>query len=153
MTVPFMYSFRSTSNQIPYDFLKFNFSHFSPQVRLFFLEKGNLKFSDSKMRWKEESEKFSLSSNLKLHLTSEALVIRKDSSSPRMTKQIQIFIAPLRIHFERSKNTLDSLKSVFNAFRRKPSLGAPVSSSRRLTCYIFCHITSASLGAVNVSFR
>ena len=90
---------------------------------------------------------------LKIASKSEALVIRKDSSSPRMTKQIQIFIAPLRIHFERSKNTLDSLKSVVNAFRRKPSLGAPVSSSRWLTCYIFCHITSASLGAVNVSFR
>ena len=35
---------------------------FTPQVRLFFLKKGNLKFSNSKMRWGEESEKFSLSS-------------------------------------------------------------------------------------------
>ena len=31
--------------------------------------KGNLKFSDSKMRWKKKSEKFSLSQNFKLHLT------------------------------------------------------------------------------------
>ena len=31
MTLPFMYNFRS-----PYDFLKSNFSHFTPQVRLFF---------------------------------------------------------------------------------------------------------------------
>ena len=33
MTVPFMYSFRS------FDFLKLNFSHFTQQVRLCFLEK------------------------------------------------------------------------------------------------------------------
>ena len=31
---------------IPYDFLKLNFSHFSPQVRLFFVEKGNVKYLD-----------------------------------------------------------------------------------------------------------
>ena len=44
-----------------YDFLKFNFSRFTPQIRLFFVEKGNLKFSESKMRCREESEKLSLS--------------------------------------------------------------------------------------------
>ena len=52
MTVPFMYNFR---------FSEVNFSHFTLQIKLFFEEKGNLKFSDSKMRWKEESENFSLS--------------------------------------------------------------------------------------------
>ena len=47
---------------IPYDvFLKFKFLYSTPRIELFFTEKGNLKFSDSKMRWKEESEKFSLS--------------------------------------------------------------------------------------------
>ena len=30
------------------------------------------------------------------------------------------------MHFWRSNSTLDSLKRVFNVFRRKPSLGAPV---------------------------
>ena len=35
---------------------------------LFFTEKGNSAFSNSKMRWKEESEKFSLSKDFKLHL-------------------------------------------------------------------------------------
>ena len=30
-----------------------------------------------------------------------------------------------RIHFQTSKSTLDSLKSVINVFRRKPLLGAP----------------------------
>ena len=29
------------------------------------------------------------------------------------------------MHFQRSESALDSLKSVFNAFSRKPSLGAP----------------------------
>ena len=43
------------------DFLKFDFSQFILQVRLFFLEKENLKFSDSKMRWREESTKFLIS--------------------------------------------------------------------------------------------
>ena len=36
------------------------------------------------------------------------------------------FIAPLTMYFFRSKSTLDSLKSVFNVFRRKLSLGATV---------------------------
>ena len=40
----------------------------------------------------------------------------------------KFFLAPLRIHFYRSKSTLHSLKSVFKVFRRKPSLGAPASS-------------------------
>ena len=43
-------------SEIPYDFLKFSFLHFSPQVSLFFVEKGNLKFSNSKIRWREESK-------------------------------------------------------------------------------------------------
>ena len=39
------------------------FSHFTSLVRLFFvkIKKGNLKFSGSKMWWREESGKFSLS--------------------------------------------------------------------------------------------
>ena len=44
-----------------YDFLKFDFSHFTPQISLFFVEKGHLKVSQSKMRCREESEKLSLS--------------------------------------------------------------------------------------------
>ena len=35
------------------------------------------------------------------------------------------FVGPLRMHFQRSKSTLDSLKGVFNVFWRKPSLRAP----------------------------
>ena len=36
-------------------------------------------------------------------------------------------MAQLRMHFQRSKTALDGLKSVFNAFKRKPPLGAPAS--------------------------
>ena len=46
------------------DFLRlseFNVSHFTPQINLFFVERGNLKFPESKMRFREESEKFSFS--------------------------------------------------------------------------------------------
>ena len=53
MTVPLMYNFRSLSNFFPMiqvdDFLKCNSLHFTAQVRLFFVQKGNLKFSNSKM--------------------------------------------------------------------------------------------------------
>ena len=62
MTVPLMYNFRSLSNKFPTIFRsKLNFLHFSPQINLFFVEKRNLKFSDSKMRWREESENVLLS--------------------------------------------------------------------------------------------
>ena len=33
--------------------------------------------------------------------------------------------APGMMHFQRSKSTLDSVKSVLNVFRTKPSIGAP----------------------------
>ena len=38
MIVPFM-SFQTLFNKIPYDFLKFNFSHFTPKARLFIVGK------------------------------------------------------------------------------------------------------------------
>ena len=55
-----------------------------------------------------------------------ALVISKRLKFPRMTEQIQILQRLLaRMLFQRSKSTLDSLKSVFNVFRTKPLLGVP----------------------------
>ena len=42
-----------------------------------------------------------------------------------MTEQIQILQRRLECFSRRSKSTLDSQKSVFNAFWTKPSLGAP----------------------------
>ena len=38
---------------------------------------------------------------------------------------VPTFIAMLRMHFQRSKSTVDSLKSVLNVLRRKLLLGAP----------------------------
>ena len=61
-----------------------SFSNFPPQIRLFFVQnrKPSLKFSDSKMWWREESEKFSLSYYVKMHLkfrenNTQALAISK----------------------------------------------------------------------------
>ena len=45
MIVPIFDAYLMNSRQ----FLKFNFAHFTGQVKLFFLKKGNLKFSDSKI--------------------------------------------------------------------------------------------------------
>ena len=52
---PFRYCYcRSLSNKISYDFLKLIFPHFTPYVRLSFVEIGNLNISDSKMWWRKE---------------------------------------------------------------------------------------------------
>ena len=40
MIFPFMYNFSKLFKLIPDDFLKFTFTHFAPQVRLFSVEKG-----------------------------------------------------------------------------------------------------------------
>ena len=83
------------------------------------------------MSWREESEKFSLSFNGKLHLK----FLGKSYWSPCNFEKAQValgwpnwdtnFIARLRMHFYRSESTLGSLKSVLNVFRGKSSLGAP----------------------------
>ena len=49
---------RWPSHSIPYDFLKFTFSCFTPQVRLFFVETGNLKCLDLKMWWKRNQKNY-----------------------------------------------------------------------------------------------
>ena len=41
------------------------------------------------------------------------------------------FTAPIRMYFLKTKSTLDSLKSVFNVFRRKPSLGTPEDTKEK----------------------
>ena len=52
------------------------------------------------------------------------LQFQKDSSSPRMTEEMQIYSTTWNV-FRQISTTLNSLKSVFNVFRRKLSLGAP----------------------------
>ena len=56
----------------------------------------------------------------------QALVISERLKLPQDDRTDTNFMGLLRMHFQRSKSTLDSLKSVFNVFRRKPLLGAPV---------------------------
>ena len=71
---------------------------------LFFIEKGNLKFSESKMQCRKESEKLSLSENFQLLLNfqennTEALVTSKRLKLPLDDRTDINFLAPLRIHF------------------------------------------------------
>ena len=55
----------------------------------------------------------------------QALVISERLKLPQDDRTDTNFMGLLRMHFQRSKSTLDSLKSVFNVFRRKQPLGAP----------------------------
>ena len=140
MSVPFRYNFRSLSKKIPYDFLKFNFSNFTPYVRLIFLKEANLKFSDSKMRQRgirkilTFAKRSTASKFFGKILNTEALVISKSLKFPKDDRTDTNFIAPLRMHFQRSKSTLDSLKRLFNAFRRKLSLVAPENGRTKPRC-------------------
>ena len=70
-----MYSFR--------EFLTFKFSHFTHQVKLFLLGEGNLKFSESKMRWIDETENYFFRKSLNFRENdTEALEISK---RPKLT--------------------------------------------------------------------
>ena len=70
MTVPPVHSFRSLSDKFPNDFFKSNFSHFTYQVRLFFVEKRKPKnFGFKKCVGERISERFFfLLIRYKLHL-------------------------------------------------------------------------------------
>ena len=117
MAILFMYSFVAyLINSLR--FSKVQFFAFQSPSQPIFRSKRKPKISESKMRWREESEKFSLS-RLKL---------------PQDDRTDTSFIAPLRIHFQRFESTLDKRKSVFNAFRRKPSLGAPAAYQATNNC-------------------
>ena len=81
-----MCNFRRLSNN-PYDFLKFKFYISLPKLGYFLEKKGNLKFSDSKMLWREVSENVSLSYYVQLHQnfrknTTQALIISKRLKFP-----------------------------------------------------------------------
>ena len=58
----------SGEEESSYYFLKFKLQIPLSRIGCFWRKKGNLKFSDSKMRWREESENFSLSQYVTLHL-------------------------------------------------------------------------------------
>ena len=57
------------------------------------------------------------------------LSFRKDLKFAKDNQTDKNFMVPLRMHFLRSKSILDSLKSVFNVFRRRPLLITPVVSA------------------------
>ena len=66
-------------------------------------------------------------------LISQALVISIRLKFTQDDRTDTNVTAPLRMLFQRSKSTLDSLKSVFNICRRKPSLRAPVNGTTKST--------------------
>ena len=82
---------------------------------------------------------------VKLHLSNffgkmtEALVISEVLKFPLDDRTDTNFITSLRKHFQISKSTLDSLKSVFSVFRRKPSLGAPQRNYQVTSLYGYEH--------------
>ena len=66
-------------------------------------------------------------------LISQALVISIRLKFTQDDRTDTNVTAPLRMLSQRSKSTLDSLKSVFNVCRRKPSLRAPVNGTTKST--------------------
>ena len=57
-----------------------------------------------------------------------------------------IIWTPLTIHFWRSESTLNSLKSVFNAIRRKPPPGAPEKTTTEFS-FVFIYWKSPAENA------
>ena len=110
------------------------------------------------MRCREESEKnyhfrktLNCNKNFRGNNT-EALVISKRLKLPQDDRKDINFLAPLRIHFQRSKSTLDSLKSVLKAFRRKPSLGAHEWQSHLSAGNFYCFLSKVDSFAAYVAF-
>ena len=52
------------------------------------------------------------------------------------------FVAPLRMHLQRSRSTPDILKRVFNLLRRRPSFGAPEKGERGRRKKFLCRTES-----------
>ena len=138
-----MYNFRSESNKCPTIFSKFTFSHFTPQVGLFFAEKRKPKICGFKNVMEKQIRKNSHFRNTLNCIwyfrdnKTKTLVISERFKFPLDDRTDTNFITPLSIHFYGSKSTRDSLKSVFNVFRRKPLLGAPVGFQRTLLASIW----------------
>ena len=137
--------FRSLSETFPTNFWSLIFLQFTPYVRLIFLGKRSLKFRIQKIiNWWRGIRR--ILSFVKRSITTknfpenntEALVISKGLKFPKDDRTDTNFVVTLRIDLQRSsKSTLDSLKSVFYVFRRKPSLGVPVASC----CFAYCIIS------------
>ena len=138
MTVPFKSILLRES--LPNNFLRFSeveFSHFSTYLKLFsFRNKRKPKiFVFRKCDGKSNEKKFSLLQNSKFNISKifgkiilkPSLVISKRFNLPQDDRTDTNFFELLRMHFQRYKSTLDSLKiECFQCIsRRKSSLGAP----------------------------
>ena len=133
MAIPFRYNFEAyLINSLRFsEPLIFHIS--LPRLR-YFSDKKRIapKILDSKM-WREESENFSLS-KIFGKIILKLLQFRRLKFSQDDRKDTKA-IAPLRMHLWESLSlTLESLKSVFNVFRRKPSLGAPDRFPQQISC-------------------
>ena len=129
MTVSFMFNFRNISNKFPMIFQSLIFRISVPSQPIF-CRKRKPKIFGFKNAMERGIRK--ILTFVKLKIASKIfgeiiIVISKRLKLPQDNRTDTNFIAPLRMHFQRSDSTLDGLKSVFNAFRRKPSLGAPES--------------------------
>ena len=98
MNVPFMYNFRSLyrANSL-YDFLKFNISHFTPQVKLLSVEKGtwNVERNQKNSHFRKT---LNSSYNFRENNT-EVLLISKRLKMPKDDQTDKNFLAQLGIHF------------------------------------------------------
>ena len=124
MIVPFMYFFRSLSNKLRTIFLTLIFALYFPSYAIF--------------RRKEEPKIFGFKNlmerGIRKCLTSVIRQISSKMFGKIIIKPLQFpkdwtdanFTAPPRMLFESSKSPLDSLKSVFNVFRKKTSLDGEV---------------------------
>ena len=105
MNVPFMNNFRSLyrTNSL-YDFLKFNISHFTPQVKLLSVEKGTRNFRnrtcDVERNQKNSHFRKTLNSSYNFRENNtEVLLISKRLKMPKDDRTDKNFLAQLRIHF------------------------------------------------------
>ena len=128
MTVPFKYNFEACLiNSLRFSEASFFTFHFV------FSQKRKPKIFGFKNVIKRGIRKIltfikgSIASKIFDKITLKPLYFRKASSSPRKTESIQILQRRLDFISRdlRVLCTLDSLKRIYNAFRRKPSLGAP----------------------------
>ena len=105
MNVPFMYNFRSLyrTNSL-YDFLKFNISHFTPQVKLLSVEKGTWNFRNRKCDVERNQKNFHFRKTLNSSYNfrennTDVLLTSKRLKMPKDDRTDKNFLAQLRIHF------------------------------------------------------
>ena len=137
---------------MPHDFLKFNFSLFTTQVGIFFMQKRKSKIFGLKNVMETGIRK--ILTVIRRWIASE--IFGKKYWNPCNFEKTQVslgwpskykFYGPNWMHFWRSKSTLDSLKRVINVFRKKPSLVPPEGGGPALISFpIFSFLTVHEIG-------